>query len=88
MLSRLCCLHAGGEQFDEFGAVVAKGGEGLVGFDELGIAQEFKPVLSLCGFLESDLEFGGEVGLALRIAALRDVRADGSAGAQHLLRND
>ena len=54
-------LDACGEQFNEFGAVVAKGEEGLVGFDKLGIAQEFKPVLSLCGFLESDLEFGGEV---------------------------
>ena len=40
MLSRLCRLHAGGEELDEFGAVVAKGGEGLVGSDELCIAQK------------------------------------------------
>ena len=31
-------LDAGGEELDEFGAVVAKRGKGLVGFDELGIA--------------------------------------------------
>ena len=47
MLFHLCGLDAGSEQLDEFGAVVAKGGEGLVGFDKFGIAQEFKPVLRL-----------------------------------------
>ena len=30
LLFRLCGLDTGGEEFDEFGAVVAKGGEGLV----------------------------------------------------------
>ena len=88
MLSRLRRLHAGCEELDEFGAVVTEGGESLVGFDELGIAQELKPVLRLCSFLERDLKLGGEVGLTLCIAALRDVRADGSAGAQHLFRDD
>jgi len=88
MLFHLCGLDAGGEQFDEFGAVVAKGGECLVGLDELGVAQELKPVLRLCGLLESDLELGGEVGLALCIAALGNVRADGSTGPQHLLCDD
>ena len=76
MLSRLCRLHAGGEQFDEFGAVVAKGGEGLVGFDELGVAQEFEPVLRLGGFLESDLKLGCEIRLALGLAALGNVRSN------------
>ena len=38
MLFRLCGLDAGGEELDEFGTVIAKGGEGLVGFDELGVA--------------------------------------------------
>ena len=88
MLFCLRRLHAGGEELDEFGAVVAKGGEGLVGLDQFGIAQEFKPVLRLGGFLEGNLKLGGEVGLALCIAALRDVRADGSAGPQHLLCDD
>ena len=62
----LRCLHAGGEELDEFGAVVAKGGERLVRFDELGIAQEFEPVLRLGRFLESDLKLRRKVGLALR----------------------
>ena len=88
MLSRLRRLDAGGEELDEFGAVIAKGGEGLVGFNKFGVAQEFKPVLRLCGFLESDLKLGDEVRLALRIATFGDVCANGSAGAQHLLCDD
>ena len=88
MLFRLRRFHAGGEELDEFGAVFAKGGECLVGLDELGVAQELKPVLRLCGLLESDLELGGEVGLALCIAALGNVRADGSTCTQHLFRNN
>ena len=56
MLFRLRRLHAGGEELDEFGAVVTEGAESLVGFDELGVAQKLKPVLRLGGFLESDLK--------------------------------
>ena len=61
MLFHLQRLHAGGEELDEFGAVVAKGGECLVGFDELGIAQELEPVLRLRDFFESNLKLGCEV---------------------------
>ena len=56
MLFRFRRLHAGGEEFDEFGAVVAKRDECLVGFDQRGVTQQLKPVLRLCGFLEGNLE--------------------------------
>ena len=39
-LSRFRRLHACGEEFDEFCAIVAKGGEGFVTINEFGIAQK------------------------------------------------
>ena len=39
-LSCLCRLHAGGEELDEFGAIVAYGSEGFVTINEFSIAQK------------------------------------------------
>ena len=76
LLSRLCRLDAGGKKLDEFGAVVAKGGEGRGQFDKFTVAEKLKPVFGLGCFLERDLEFRREVRLALRVSAFGDVRAN------------
>ena len=84
----LCGFHAGGEEFDEFGAVGEEGVKSRRGVDKFAVAQELKPVFGLSRFLERDLEFRREVRLALRVSAFGDVRANGSAGSQHLLSDD
>ena len=88
LLSRLCRLDAGGEKFDEFGAVGTDGIKGRGWFNKFAVAQELKPVFGLSRFLERDLEFRREVRLALRVSAFGDVRANRSAGSQHLLCDD
>ena len=82
------CLDAGGEQLDEFRTVVADGVKRRTGLNEFGVSQKFKPVFCLRRFLEGDLQFGGEVSFALRVAALGNIRTDRGACAQHLLGND
>ena len=49
-------LDAGGEELDEFGAIGEEGVKSGRGVDKFAVAQELKPVLGLCRFLERDLE--------------------------------